>query len=233
MIIPKEELTHFQRWQAGSFDAKPAPAPAPETPTSEAMPAQSDAGTLETIPEFNLPTAEDIERIHEEARASGYEAGLAEGRQSGEQEARARLDAQSAALASIIGNLRNAVGELEQSVADDLLSLAIEIAAQVTRSAISVKPELLLPTIREAITTLPLHHAHIVLRLNPRDIEHVRAQIGEQLAQTGAQLLEDSTVSPGGCLLQAGASEVDATIETRWKRVLEAIGTEPREWLNP
>jgi flagellar assembly protein FliH len=32
-------------------------------------------------------------------------------------------------------------------------------------------------------------------------------------------------------MLLAGASEVDATIETRWKRVLEAIGTEPQEWL--
>ena len=231
MIIPKEELTHFQRWQAGSFDAKPAPTPVPETPPNEV--AAPDAGTLETIQQFNLPTAEDIERIHEEARTSGYEAGLAEGRQIGEQQARELLDAQSAALAAIIGNLRNAVSELEQSVADDLLSLAIEIAAQVTRGAISVKPALLLPTIREAIATLPLHHAHIVLRLNPKDIEHVRAGIGEQLAQTGVQLLEDSTITQGGCLLLAGASEVDATIETRWQRVLEAIGTEPREWLNP
>lgn len=233
MIIPKEELTHFQRWQAGSFDAKPTPASVQETPPSDASPAPPDAGTLETIQQFNLPTAEDIERIHEEARTSGYEAGFAEGRQSGELQARELFEAQTAALASIIGNLRNAVGDLEQSVADDLLSLAIEIAAQVTRGTINVKSELLLPIIREAIATLPLHHAHIVLRLNPKDIEHVRAEIGEQLAQTGAQLLEDSTISPGGCLLLAGASEVDATIETRWKRVLEAIGTEPREWLNP
>lgn len=232
MIIPKEELTHFQRWQAGSFDAKPAPKPAPEPSPSETIAAAPDTGTVETIQQFNLPTAEDIERIHEEARTSGYEAGFAEGRQSGERQAREMLDAQTAVLSSIIGNLRNAVGELEQSVADDLLSLAIEIAAQVTRGAISVKPELLLPTIREAIATLPLHHAHIVLRLNPQDIEHVRAEIGEQLAQTGTQLIEDSTISRGGCLLLAGASEVDATIETRWKRVLEAIGTEPREWQN-
>jgi flagellar assembly protein FliH len=32
-------------------------------------------------------------------------------------------------------------------------------------------------------------------------------------------------------MLQAGTSEVDATIETRWKRVLESIGAEPQEWL--
>lgn len=233
MIIPKEELTHFQRWQAGSFDAKPTPTPAPETQPSDPPPAAPDAGTLESIQQFNLPTAEDIERIHEEARNSGYEAGFAEGRQSGEQQARELFDTQAATLAAIVDNLKNAVGQLEQSVADDLLSLAIEIAAQVTRGTISVKAELLLPIIREAIATLPLHHAHIVLRLNPKDIEHVRVEIGEQLAQTGAQLLEDNTISRGGCLLLAGASEVDATIETRWKRVLEAIGTEPREWLNP
>jgi flagellar assembly protein FliH len=33
-------------------------------------------------------------------------------------------------------------------------------------------------------------------------------------------------------LLRAGNSEIDAMLETRWKRVLEAIGTEPREWLS-
>lgn len=232
MIIPKEELTHFHRWQAGSFDKKPAvttEAP-PQTPDTQAAPLDTHEVLTE---EFKLPTAEDIERMHEDARTTGYQAGFAEGQAAGEQQAREIAEAQAQQLATLISNLKNSVADLENTVADQLLALAIEIAAQVTRSAVNVKPELLLPVIREAVSTLPMHHAHIVLRLNPRDIEHIRTEAGEQLAQIGAQLVEDGTVSPGGCMLQAGASEVDATIETRWKRVLEAIGTEPQEWLTP
>ncbi|WP_265948182.1 FliH/SctL family protein [Dechloromonas sp. A34] len=134
---------------------------------------------------------------------------------------------------TLISNLKLALDGIDQSVADELLSLALEVAAQLTRGMIAAKADMLLPIIREAVTTLPLHHAHIVLRLNPGDAGHVRSLLGEEFAQTGTQIVEDSAISPGGCLLEAGASEIDATIETRWKRVLEAIGTEPREWLTP
>lgn len=231
MIIPKEELTHFQRWQVGSFDSKPPSATPEHTPTTEGRPETTS--TPEPAPKFNLPTAEDIERIHEEARSSGYQAGLAEGRAAGEQQAREIAESQAQLFLALVENLKKSIAELEQTVADQLLALAIEIARQVTRSTVNVRPETLVPVIREAIGALPLHHAHIVVRLNPEDIEGVRKEIGEQFSQIGAQLLEDHTISPGGCMLQAGASEIDASLETRWKRVLEAIGTEPQEWLTP
>jgi flagellar assembly protein FliH len=35
----------------------------------------------------------------------------------------------------------------------------------------------------------------------------------------------------GGCRVELGASEVDATLETRWRRVLESIGVS-QEWLS-
>ncbi len=228
MIIPKDELTHFQRWQVGSFDTKPTP----ESPPLAASSIEAEHAPESNQP-FNLPTAEDIERMHEEARASGYQTGLAEGRVAGELQARETAEETTRQLVSLIANLKTSIANLEQTVADQLLALSIEIAAQVTRSAINVKPDIMLPLIREAISTLPLHHAHIVLRLNPKDIEAVRGEMGEQLSQIGAQLIEDSAINRGGCMLLAGASEVDATIETRWKRVLEAMGTEPQEWLIP
>lgn len=234
MIIPKEELANFQRWQAGSFDKKPAAPPAAPAPTvAEPVPETKEQEPAAVEPPVTLPTVEDIERIHEAAHAAGYVAGLAEGRLAGEQQARdsALLEAQH--FTTLISNLKLALDEVDQSVADELLSLALEVAAQLTRGTIAAKADVLLPIIREAVTTLPLHHAHIVLRLNPGDAGHVRSLLGEEFAQTGTQIVEDSAISPGGCLLEAGASQIDATIETRWKRVLEAIGTEPREWLIP
>ena len=232
-IIPKEELVSFQRWQAGSFDKRPAPEPAPAPAVATEEPIAHAMDQPETAPAIKLPTAEDIERIHEEARASGYEAGLAEGRAAGEQTATEALAAQADRFNALINNLQSALNEFDQSVAEQMLALAIEIAAQLTRGVFAAKNDALLPIIREALTTLPLHHAHVVLRLHPADAAVVRSLLGEEFAQTGTQILEDSEISPSGCLLQAGSSEVDATIETRWKRVLEAIGTEPQEWLNP
>lgn len=225
-IIPKEELASYERWQARSFDRpKPTPGPQPAAPAVEVV----DAG----IGDLALPTAEDIERIHEEARTLGYQAGYEEGREAAEAAAHEAAAEQAQHFQALIGNLQAALGEIDQQVADQLLDLASEIAAQVVRGSLAVHRELLLPIIREAIAALPLHHGHLTLRLNPADAQHVRAQIGEQLAQSGAQIIDDGEVSPGGCQVRAGTSEVDATIETRWKRVLEAIGAEPKAWLTP
>jgi flagellar assembly protein FliH len=233
VIIPKEELANFQRWQAGSFDKKPATSPAPAPVVAEAA-VRAAAPVAEAAPPTSqLPTAEEIESIHETARAQGYEAGLAEGKAAGEHLAVEAAEANAQRFNALLENLKLSLKGLDQTVADQLLALAIEIAAQLTRGSISAKTDILLPIIREAITTLPMHHAHVVLRLNPVDAENVRTLLGDEFAQTGTQIVEDHEVSLGGCLLEAGSSEVDASIETRWKRVLEAIGTEPQAWLTP
>ncbi len=236
MIIPKEKLVSVQKWHVGSFDKKSAApaaahnAPAVEIPATEHEPQPEPPPPVD-IP--RLPTAEEIERIYEEARASGYAAGLAEGQAAAMQQAGEVQEAHGQQFAALIANLEQALDNVDQSVAEQLLGLALEVAAQVTRGAIAVKNDLLLPVIREAVATLPLHHSHIILRMHPSDAVHVRELLGEEFSQMGTQILEDAGISPGGCLLQAGSSEVDATMETRWRRVLETIGTEPREWLNP
>lgn len=232
-IIPKEETGSYQRWQIGSFDS---PKPATVRPSPSATPA--NPVTVSEVdeppqPQINLPTADDIERMHEEARSSGYQAGYEEGLQAAALAGREAANAEAQRFLALADNLQSSLADLDQTVAEQLLALATEIAAQVVCGSIAVKDDLLLPIIRDAIAALPLHHAHLSIRLNPADALQVRTHLGEQLAQTGAQIIEDSTISPGGCLVRAGSSEVDATLETRWKRVLETIGAAPREWLNP
>lgn len=228
-IIPKEETASFKRWQINSFDAPRAVASPPQPP-QPAPPTVEDSEPVGNVP---LPTAEDIERIYEEARASGFQMGYDEGRQAGETAGREAAEQASRHLLALTDNLHRALGELDQSIAEQLLAVAIEIASQVTAGTIAVKHDLLLPIIREAIAALPLHHAHITVRLNPEDAAAVRELMGENLAQNGTQLIEDSEILRGGCLVRAGASEVDATLETRWKRVLETIGGSAPDWQAP
>lgn len=227
-IIPKEELATYQRWQAGSFDAKPAPVAASSSPVN----IPEEQGEAEGLGKLRLPTAEEIERIHEEAHAEGYKNGHAEGLLAGKQEAEKASAIEIERFSGLLQNLKASLSEMDQQTAEQLLELALEVSRQVIRSTIETQKEILLPVIREAIAALPLHHTHLVLHLNPADAIVIREKIGEQLAQAGTQIVEDSTLSAGGCTLVAGASEIDATIETRWKRVLEAIGVPPTEWLS-
>lgn len=223
-FIPKEDLPTYQRWQVGSFDAPPsATSVTPSTPSSEKEES--------SIAQFHLPTAEEIERLHEDARAEGYKAGYAEGQNAAAEAAETARADESARFLVLMQNFSDALTAMDQEIAEQVLDLALEVSRQVIRSTIDTQREALLPIVREAIAALPLHHAHVSLHLNPADAAMVKENIGEQLAQSGTQILDDPAISPGGCKLVAGASEIDASIETRWKRVLEAIGATPTEWL--
>lgn len=232
-IIPKENLRGYQRWQIGSFD-QPAPLPSPgDNPSASPNASTSPlASPGETIVEIPFPTADTLAEINESARAEGYRIGYEEGRAAGEAEFAQLSGEKIQQLSSIVGNLHVSLAHLDQGIAEQLLDLSLEIAAQVIRGSLTVDREKLLQTIREAIAELPVHQGKIVVHLNPDDAETLHSHLGEQLAHTGAHLVPDDSVSAGGCRIVAGNSEVDATIETRWKRVLEAIGAAPRAWLN-
>ncbi|MFT3851037.1 MAG: flagellar assembly protein FliH [Propionivibrio sp.] len=224
-FIPKEKLTAYQRWEVAAFDeaeqaaraanaaAQAAPPPAPEA-EPEPEPAE---------PPVVLPTAADIERMYTEAQQQGYMAGYDDGITA------ARTDA--AAIDALLTSIKQSVGELDQSIAEQLLATAVEIANQVLRQSLQIKPELLMPVVREAITTLHPHGGHPVLFAHPRDAALIRAQLGDQLAHNNWRIIDDDRLTPGGCRVELGSSEVDATLETRWRRVIESIGIN-QDWLS-
>lgn len=230
--IPKEKLTAYQRWELAAFDEEER---ARRQDSQEALSVQES-----TVPMPALPTAEEIERIHTEAQESGFQAGFqageaagrAEGLAAGKAEGLEAAKAAAAQLQTVVESFTQALGEMEQSVADQLLSMGLEIARQMTRASLKAHPEQLLPVIREALAALPVSHAHPVLHLHPEDSQLLQEQLGDQIAHGGWRLLADSEVERGGCRIEAGSSEVDATLPQRWKKILEAIGVQ-QDWLAP
>lgn len=236
-VIPKEQVAHFQRWQIGSFDTpitptapEPPPEPSADGPLTVDLPEEAKTVTEVPVEVPQLPTAEEIEQIREAARQEGYEAGFAEGREAGQQAAEEAARTLVGELQQLHDAFQSALTDMDQTVAESLLELAVEIARQLSRSQIAADPDYLLPLVREAVATLPLHHAHIVVHVHPDDAAKLRPHL-ESLGGNSAQLIEDLNVSPGGCQVRAGTSEIDASIETRWQRVLEAIGLPAAPWL--
>lgn len=207
-VIPKEKLTAYERWELADFDGShsvPRRTVPPSVARAEPPP-----------PSVPLPTVEEVEQIRAEAAKSGFEAGYQEGIAAAHDDA--------VRIATLIDGVERAVGQIEQQVADDLLALAVEIAGQILRTSVQVKPELVLPAVREALAMLPPHHERVSIHVNPADAELIRPQLGDQL-QHGWRIVEDANIDRGGCMVRAGASEVDATLATRWRRVLDAIGS--------
>jgi flagellar assembly protein FliH len=50
--------------------------------------------------------------------------------------------------------------------------------------------------------------------------------MADELSHFHWKLIEDSRVERGGCRVETTNSEIDATMENRWKRILVALGSE-------
>lgn len=220
----------FTAWQMPVFDTpETAPAPAPE-PAVDADPAPPPAMAPEeaaaadtddeTAAPFRFPTADDIEKLQQEAHREGYAAGYEEGT------ARVRMEAMR--LHSVVEQLEEALAALDNSIAREVLNLGVEIARNVVRQTIRVNPEVVVAVVREAINQLP--HQHTAIYLNPEDASVVRSHIGDQLTHAGHRIFEDGAIARGGCKVESGGSQIDATVPTRWDRIVESL-VDGAEWL--
>lgn len=227
-FIPKEKLTAYERWELAAFDeaeqsARKAAAAAEAPPASVA--SEPPAPPLPDPAEIERQIQEALTQAREAGHADGYRDGYAQGEAAGREAGLAEMNTATARLAGLADSFLAAMRPNEAQVAGDLLELALQVARQVIRTEIRSHPEWLLDVIREAMLALPSQHGHPTLYVNPSDAVLVRERLAETLAHTGWKIAEDPTIEPGGCRIENGPSEVDATLVSRWRRVVETIGT--------
>lgn len=221
--LSKEKMTAWQRWELADFDGNPSrAAKAAAVPQPEATAASQAPSPEQMEPQFDikLPTLEEIEQIHAQAQKDGYTAGYEEGT------ARVRMEAMR--ISSLADGLEAALANVEKDVAEEILALALEVARQVVGQQIMARPEVILSTVKEALLQLPHQHASIFL--NPEDATLVRSYLGDQLGHAGHRFFEEPTMERGSCRVEAAGSQIDATVGTRWRRVIEAMGMRG-EWI--
>lgn len=194
MIITKEQLTAFERWELASFD--------PHLSGKRHGIAPATVAELENL----------RQQVHDEGYAAGYAAGT--------QQARTEADQ----IQMLLQNLQDALNQVDEQLAQSLLDLSLEIAHKMTGEILQIKPEVILKIVGEAISVLPHFNQNAHLILHPDDAELVRKQMGEQLSHTGWKIFTDAQIERGGCRVETAHSRVDAAVEARWKRIVESIG---------
>ncbi|WP_297325544.1 flagellar assembly protein FliH [Nitrosomonas sp.] len=222
-FIPKAELNAYQRWEMNALDA---PDPIPEEHDQQLN--TEDNTLVDEQNKITLPTEEEISAILQHAKTEGYAAGYQEGNAAGyaagRKAAEIEVTTEVARLQTLLSNLDQDLHTIDQHVADDLLGLAIALTKKMVTQALQLKPELIAPIVQEAIRNLPSAMQHPRLYLHPDDAKIVHAHLGDQLAQDSWSIREDEQLSQGGCRIEANGSEIDASLEVRWQRVLSAIG---------
>ncbi|MES2319309.1 MAG: FliH/SctL family protein [Pseudomonadota bacterium] len=179
------------------------------------------------------PSPDLVAGIQEEARLIGYDEGHAAGYADGLAIGRAAASAELEHLQSLALTFGQALAAADEAIAADLLELALQLSKGMLRCALDVKPELIIPIVREAIGYLPVLQQPALLQLNPADAEIVRASMGEELDKGGWRLVEDAQIARGGCKIDTASNQIDAQAASRWQRLAAALGKNNIEWLVP
>lgn len=209
-------LTAWQRWEMPDLGSSRVPQHEPV-----AMPSalQEPAAVVQ------LPTAAQMEQLHREAREEGFQDGYQAGMQQAAEHAQV--------IYGVMDSLSRQVRLVDQKVMHAMLDLSVELARQMVRQVLSVKPEVVLDVIREALDSFPVFNQTAHLVLHPEDAVLVRAAMGEQLAHSGWKIHEDVRIERGGCRLETAHSQVDATVSRRWQHLMAALGQQDRTWVEP
>jgi len=242
--IPKEQQTAFQRWEMKSFgDFRPSAVAAREAEAAAqaalAPPPQEvdgeDRDLEQEPPPPEYPTEEELAAIREQARIDGYDKGYAAGHAEGHADAIAlgkeATDLELAPLRELAGNFSTALQDADQLISADVLELALQLAKGMLKQSLQVKPELILPIVREAIEYLPVLQQPALLMLSPEDAKTVREGIGEELDKGGWRVIEDAQIERGGCKIDTASNQIDAQASARWQRLTYALGKDV-SWLD-
>ncbi|CAN7561319.1 flagellar assembly protein FliH [Variovorax paradoxus] len=219
----RPRLSAWQRWEMGAIDAD-----------ADALAARSagiEAPAAPRVDPAALAREAELERLRLEARATGEAEGRREGWAEGHAEGRAEglaaglaaASAHAEQLRALAASLPAALHSAESELADAILALALDVARQVIHRTLRVEPEWVLALVQDLLHTEPALQGEPRLLLHPEDVALVKNSLGGELQAAGWQLRADDTLARGGCRVRSASGEMDASLESRWKRVAGAF----------
>jgi flagellar assembly protein FliH len=215
MATPKEQQTAYQRWEMSSFAQNP-----------------KDAGSFNHKRREPASSPSKVAEIFESVRQEAYAKGMQEGFAVGMAKAKEVTQRDKQRLSAMVTAFGDALTSADERIEENILELALDIAKAMLKTKLNVNPEVVLPIVRDAIHYLPYIQKPARIFVHHEDAKILREQLGDELSEQVWQIQEDNNIERGGCLVETGANQIDATNATRWKRIGDALA-QSNEWLLP
>jgi len=173
-----------------------------------------EASTEESPPP-DRPGEEDIEERIARLEREAYEKGFEQGQKDGLALEERQMKEKGVHLEKLMNALAGLKEEIYRETEEEIVRLSMSIARKILRSELRKGSYDIGKTIRAAMKFL-VDTSRVQIRISPEDMEEVSGLIPSLASDSKAgriQILEDHSIQRGGCILQSGFGNVNATVE--------------------
>jgi flagellar assembly protein FliH len=177
-------------------------------------------------------------RGFDQGKQAGFVQGLEEGREQGAAEAlasmRDQLQQVQTAWIDVAQQLDNGRKEMMLEARQAVLNFALQLAEKLVHRVIEVDPTVVVDQVAGALSHV-LRPMDVAVQVHPEDKPLLERSMPELMAEFPRlghiALRENEDVSRGGCVVTYGQGEVDATLETQMRRIVDLVlpGATPGE----
>lgn len=156
----------------------------------------------------------------------GYKKGCEQGRVEAQSQMAEHLEKLQLAFSAGLQSWEADRARLERQARQAVLDFSLKLAGKIVHRVIEVDREVIVNQVAQALS-LVLQPMDVSVKINPADrplLEEVAPRLTAELINIRhVNLVDDDQVCPGGCLVQYGQGQIDATITTQMQRVVELM----------
>ncbi len=233
-LDPSEPVSHaFLPLEHQDLETEPISCSESESEQESFATKSDELPPIPEIIEIRRKAQEEMERFKEEtyhnctimekdAWEKGFKNGEVEGIKAGEKKAQTLIASMNTLLSEIASLKSSLLTQYER----EILELIFSVSEKIMHCEISLDQRVIQETVLHTLQ-LASEKEGLILRLNPEDvslIETLQASSADSSGKlTAVSLKADPSVSRGGCHLETPHGDIDASIETRLKRVYQTL----------
>lgn len=126
-------------------------------------------------------------------------------------------------MSGIANALQKPLKELDEEVENEVIQLCLAIAKQMIRREINLDSGHIISMVREALAALPVASQQVHISVHAEDAVVVRRVLVDSNQGAAWNIVNDVTLSRGGCKVVTEYSQIDATLETRMGKIAAKI----------
>lgn len=178
------------------------------------------------LEEAQLRAGAEAEKLREEARENGFEAGFSEGAARAAREGAEKTEAEIAEIRGILDEIGSARDAVIDSLEPELIDLVMEISQKVINVQLEKDDKIFVGIIRSALSKLK-REGKIIVRVSPEEYRRIfssgMAELVVDSEMVRAHVEQELSFDRWDCMLESEGETINSGVDSQLRRIALAF----------